>query len=235
MGRIFLTHCFKKAKHLSKGGIEMTEKEQRQIFSRNLNDYITENGKSQKQVALDLGIHPTTFNTWCVGRVLPRMCIIEQIAEYFHIRKTDLLSDKSLRTRYHSHTCLSIPVVSSYSPSLSQAQLTERIVGTEEISEERIGTSDFIGIKVSDTCMAPRIFPGDIAIIRRQPSVSNGDIACISLENKPAILRKYLEHTASFVLLPMNPTCEPLYFSGSPSEHTELQIIGRMTELRSRF
>ena len=46
--------------------------------------------------------------------------------------------------------------------------MTERIVGTEEISEERIGTSDFIGIKVSDTCMAPRIFPGDIAIIRRQ-------------------------------------------------------------------
>lgn len=213
----------------------MTEDEQKQIFAKNLNDYITENKISQKKVAKDLGIHPTTFNTWCVGKVLPRMSIIERIAEYFHVGKTDLLSDKRLRMKYRSCSCLSIPVVSSLSPGLSQTQLTEQVIGTVELREEQMGTSDYIGLKVSDTAMAPRIFPGDTVIIRCQNNLSHGDIACVAIDGQPAFLRKYLENSTSFVFLPFNPMYDPQSFDGRLSNHTELQVIGRMIELRSRF
>lgn len=71
----------------------MTEEEQRKIFSRNLNYYISMTGKQQKEVAKELGISPTTFNTWCVGKILPSVSKIQRIADYFHIGKSNLTDE----------------------------------------------------------------------------------------------------------------------------------------------
>lgn len=73
----------------------MTEEEQKKIFSKNLNYFIANSGKQQKEVASDLGISPTTFNTWCVGKIMPRMGKVQAIADYFGIGKSDLIDDKS--------------------------------------------------------------------------------------------------------------------------------------------
>lgn len=74
----------------------MTDEEQKHIFSKNLNYYINCCGKQQKEVAKDLGISPTTFNTWCVGKIIPSMGKIQRIADYFKIGKSDLLEDHSI-------------------------------------------------------------------------------------------------------------------------------------------
>lgn len=63
---------------------------QNKIFSRNLTMYISQSGKTQKEVAQELGFHPTTFNTWCVGKITPSTGKIQRIADYFGITKSDL-------------------------------------------------------------------------------------------------------------------------------------------------
>lgn len=73
----------------------MTEEEQKRIFSKNLNYFINQSGKQQKEIASDLGYSPTTFNTWCVGKIIPNTGKIQKIADYFNIGKSDLLDDKS--------------------------------------------------------------------------------------------------------------------------------------------
>ena len=45
---------------------------QKRIFAKNLNFYISKSNKQQNEVAKDLGFPPTTFNTWCVGKVMPK-------------------------------------------------------------------------------------------------------------------------------------------------------------------
>lgn len=72
----------------------MTEDEQRRVFARNLNYYIAQSGKQQKEVAKDLGYNHKTFNGWCAGRILPRTGKVQRIADYFGIGKSDLLDDK---------------------------------------------------------------------------------------------------------------------------------------------
>lgn len=72
----------------------MTEDEQRKIFAKNLNYYISLTGKQQKEIAKDLKLSPTTFNTWCKGKIMPRMGKIQMLADYFHIGKSDLVDDK---------------------------------------------------------------------------------------------------------------------------------------------
>ena len=46
---------------------------QKKIFSKNLNELMFLNGKSQSEVASAIGVSPQTFNTWMQGIAIPRM------------------------------------------------------------------------------------------------------------------------------------------------------------------
>lgn len=76
----------------------MTNEEQQKIFTRNLNRYLTDSGKLQKDVASAIGVSPQTFNTWCKGIAIPRMGKVQALADYFGIGKTDLIDDKPSHT-----------------------------------------------------------------------------------------------------------------------------------------
>lgn len=72
----------------------MTDEQQKKIFSKNLNYYISVNGKQQNEVAKDLGINASTLNMWCNGNSFPGIGKIQKLADYFKIGKSDLLDEK---------------------------------------------------------------------------------------------------------------------------------------------
>ena len=72
----------------------MADEEQKKIFSRNLNNYLLSNNRTQKEVADAIGVSPQTFNTWCQGIARPRMGKVQLLADYFGVGKTDLIDDK---------------------------------------------------------------------------------------------------------------------------------------------
>ena len=73
----------------------MSEDIQKKIFSRNLNDLLETQGKTQLEVANAIGVSPQSFNTWTQGKILPRMGKIQLLADYFGINKSDLLEEKT--------------------------------------------------------------------------------------------------------------------------------------------
>lgn len=72
----------------------MADEEQKIIFSKNLNKYLSLSNKTQKEVADAIDVSPQTFNTWCQGIALPRMGKVQRLADYFGIGKTDLIDEK---------------------------------------------------------------------------------------------------------------------------------------------
>ena len=66
----------------------------KEIFAKNLTYYLRIQGKEQKEVASDLGVAPSTFNEWVKGKKYPRIDKIELLANYFKIKKSDLIEDK---------------------------------------------------------------------------------------------------------------------------------------------
>lgn len=72
----------------------MNEKDQKKIFSKNLNYYLAQRNKTQKEVADAISVSPQTFNTWCQGIALPRMGKVQRLADYFNIEKSDLIDEK---------------------------------------------------------------------------------------------------------------------------------------------
>lgn len=86
-----------------------TDEQQKAIIGNNLSYYIELSGKNQKTIALELGIQPTTFNTWVKGRVLPPVSQIQRIAAYFNLLVTDIVTprvelpdDRQLMRYYYS-------------------------------------------------------------------------------------------------------------------------------------
>lgn len=78
-----------------KGGYIMNDFDQKKIFAKNLNRYLSINNKTQKEVADAINVSPQTFNTWCQGIALPRMGKVQRLADYFSINKSDLIDEKS--------------------------------------------------------------------------------------------------------------------------------------------
>lgn len=71
----------------------MNQKEQRDIFSKNLKKLINASGKMQREVADDLNIGATTLNNWCAGTAIPSYQKIKSLADYFKVHVTDLTDE----------------------------------------------------------------------------------------------------------------------------------------------
>lgn len=73
----------------------MSDEKERKIFSKNLNYFMDRDGKSQSDIINDLGVNKSTISTWCNGIKMPRMSTIQMLADYFNIRKSDLVEEKN--------------------------------------------------------------------------------------------------------------------------------------------
>lgn len=67
--------------------------EHKEVFSENLKKYMALNGKSRKEVCQALGYSYFTFSDWVNGKKMPRMDKVEQLANYFGIKKSDLIEE----------------------------------------------------------------------------------------------------------------------------------------------
>lgn len=81
----------------------MSEKEFNLLFSKNLNHYLQINGKAQLDLAKYLGASPSAVSAWCRGIKTPRMDKVDAMCEYFHIRRSDLMEDKSVSNSKDSY------------------------------------------------------------------------------------------------------------------------------------
>ena len=64
------------------------------IFAKNLNYYMTINKKSRRDLCSALGFSYSTVSEWINGRKYPRMDKVEELARYFGINKSDLIEEK---------------------------------------------------------------------------------------------------------------------------------------------
>ena len=62
----------------------MDNSEQCKVFGNNLKYLIELSGKEQKNIAIDLDVNYTTFNTWVRGRSMPNYSQLVKLAEYFN-------------------------------------------------------------------------------------------------------------------------------------------------------
>ena len=112
---------------------QMTDEEQKRIFSKNLRYYLNLNNMQQKELAQILGIRPSTITNWLKQTAMPQVSTIQKIAYYFRIGKSDLVdekldSDSNLDARIISDIRTVNMVKMFYSLSVADREAIEQII-----------------------------------------------------------------------------------------------------------
>ena len=65
----------------------------KKIFSNRLNYYMDIRQKTQMDIITDLGVNKSSISTWCNGTRLPRMNMVETLANYLGVNVSDLINE----------------------------------------------------------------------------------------------------------------------------------------------
>lgn len=196
----------------------------KEIMAKNIQYYMNLNKKSRNDICEALGIKYTTFTDWVNGNSYPRIDKIELMANYFGIKKSDLVEDPNLHLKN-----LEEDNQSKLVPLLGHIAAGAPILAEENV--ERYFTLD-ISVKADfalrirgDSMIGENIFDGDIAFLNQQPDVENGEIAAVVIEDS-ATLKKIYHTKDSLILQAANDKYAPIVIKRENINNT--RIIGKL-------
>lgn len=68
----------------------------KETMAKNLAYYLERSNKTQREMAEVVGVAASTFNDWMKAKKYPRIDKIELMANYFGIKKSDLIEEKAI-------------------------------------------------------------------------------------------------------------------------------------------
>ena len=182
----------------------------------------------QKDVANAINIDRTTYIKYEKGTSKPDSDTITALANFFEVSADFLLETeyktKGVRVPVFGHVAAGIPI-----------DAIEDILDYEEIPESEARGGEFFALKIKGRSMEPRIYNGDIVIVRRQQTVDNGDIAIVLVNGDEATCKKIKKTPEGVMLIPLNPDYDTMFYSNNDIEQLPVAILGKVVEVRSKF
>lgn len=127
-----------------------------------------------------------------------------------------------------------IPVLGRVAAGIPINAVTE-IIDTEEISEEMARTGEYFGLKIKGDSMEPRIYDGDVVIVRQQDDAESGDIVIAMVNGDDATCKRLIKYSSSIALISLNSKYEPMLFTDKEVLEKPVRVIGKVVELRGKF
>lgn len=202
------------------------------IFSKNLQYYMELHELNNKELSEILGVSESTVGKWLLRKSTPRMGVIEKLARYFDVQKSDLIEQKEPELTFVDlSNYIKIPVVGKI-PAGVPIEAIEDIIETIDIPEDWTkGNKEYIGLRVSGDSMYPVLLDGDTVVIQVQPSAETGDICACYVNGFDATLKRIALTPDSITLKPENPNYPPKTYT-HPGEVT---IAGKVVEVRRKL
>lgn len=202
------------------------------MFWENFYSLCRENNRKPLQVVNQLGIASGSITMWKNG-TRPSEKNLRKLAEYFGVTPDYFFVDHSVSLPSNVR-----PVQTKRFPMLGNIACGEPIFA-EEDHETYIDASaeiraDFCLVAKGDSMIGARIHDGDVVFIRSQPTVSNGEIAAVIIDDEATLKRWYFyPDKAKLVLSPENPAFEPLVYIGE--ELKSVRCIGKAVCFMSKL
>lgn len=189
-----------------------------------------EKGLNMKQVAFALDLPYTTYVSYEKGDREPNSEVLIKLADFYDTT-IDYILNKPNATKRPDYPQVDniIPL-----PKTKSVPLVGTIAcGTPILAEENIETmvsmpefinADFALRCKGDSMINARIFNNDIVYIKKQPTVENGEIAAVLIDNE-ATLKRFYRYGDTVVLRAENPNCKEFEYKNE--EINELRILGK--------
>ena len=196
------------------------------IFSLNLKRIMNRQNKNQNDVIKDLGIKQSTFSDWYLGKRIPRMNVIFQLAEYFKVDIRDLIDEPKLNRGNR------IPIFSKI-PAGIPIELIEDVIDYEELDPKMFtGDKEYFGVRVSGDSMYPEYRDKDILIVQKTSDCESGQDCIIMINGNDGTFKRVKKTEEGIILQPLNPNYEIKFYSNKEIEELPIRIIGVVKEIR---
>ena len=207
----------------------MSESDFNKVFSNNLKRYLSSYDMTQLELSQKLGVGTTSVSNWCNGLKSPRMDKIDAMCTLFNCTRSDLMEEpKSFISKKHGVTINVLGRVAAGLP----IEAVENIIDTEEISEELARTGEFFGLQIHGDSMEPRMYEGDVVIVRKQDDAESGDIVIAMVNGNDATCKRLTKYANGITLSSLNAKYEPLIYSNDEILEKPVKILGKVIELR---
>ncbi len=92
---------------------------------------------------------------------------------------------------------------------------------------------DFFYLKVKGDSMEPRLYEGDLVLVRRQSSIDNGSYGVVTIDDEEGVVKIVQYDKDSITLISQNHNYPPRKFVGADVQR--IRVIGKVIESKSKF
>lgn len=212
----------------------LSQEEMKKLFSKRLSEMMQRENINQVELSRIIGVSESTVGKWVLCKSMPRMGIIQKLADHFHVGKSYFL-EETPKDSSPAGRGVRIPVLGRVVAGIP-IEAVEEILDYEEITPELAATGEFFALQVKGDSMEPTLRDGDVVIVKKQPTVDSGDIAIILVNGNDATVKEIKESPSGITLIGHNVAVyTPKFYSNREIEELPIQIIGKVVEMRRKF
>lgn len=105
----------------------------------------------------------------------------------------------------------------------------------EEIDRRTAKNGTYFALRIKGDSMEPRMFAGDVVIVRYQQEIESGDIAIVAINGDEATCKKITLTSDGMILNSLNPKYEPRFLSSEAVRKLPVRILGKVVEVRGKL
>lgn len=198
-------------------------------FGNMMKRYREELGLTQAELAKRVGISRPAISMYEGGLREPDFETEEKICLALGVDHNALRGYKSPVRGYETIN------VYGYISAGKPIEMVENIIDKEDIPSEMAALGEYFGLRIKGHSMEQIIMDGDTVIVRKQPDVDSGDIAIVAVDGEDATCKVLKKTEKGIMLIPKNPSYEPLFFTNDEVISKPVTILGKVVELRRKL
>lgn len=196
-----------------------------------LHDLRKQNNMTLEEVGNAVGVGKSTVRKWETGEIANmRRDKISKLAEALHTTPAYLMGwDESF-----SVSAVRVPVLGKVAAGIPITAV-ENIIDYEEIPSSMAETGEYVALQIKGSSMEPRMFEGDVVIVKVQPTVDSGEVAVVIINGNEATVKKVQLRSDGIVLQPFNSAYDPMFYTNEDIESIPVRIFGKVVECRQKY
>lgn len=192
---------------------------------------------TMKELGAVVGLAESTISQYETGKREPDNETLLRLGEFFNTSVDYLLGREIVADGPPEPSVPGskwIPVIGTI-PAGTPVEAIEEILDYEEITPQMASQGEHFALKIKGQSMEPRIFEDDVVIVRKQDDCENGEIGVVLVNGDEATVKRIKKRPEGLMLIPNNPTYEPMFYSNEEIENLPVRIVGKVVELRAKF
>lgn len=144
------------------------------------------------------------------------------------------ISEENRQFKFIQGSRTKVPVLGKVAAGLP-IEAIENIVDWEEIPNEISNKGEHFGLIIDGDSMEPRIYDGDVVIVRKQDTAESGQIVIASVNGDDATCKRFMQYGSSIGLVALNSKYPPMVFTEEQQKALPIQIWGVVVEIRGKM